>query len=73
MGFQRSLRGQNLALLRIALVVVPSSFLFGYNQSNIGGVLSFKSFTETFPRIDTAHTHGHEKVENARIQGRCST
>lgn len=70
MGLQTDLRGESLALLRIALVVVPSSFLFGYNQSNIGGVLGFESFTRTFPRIDTAHTHGHEKVENSRIQGR---
>ncbi|KAJ9618055.1 hypothetical protein H2204_013204 [Knufia peltigerae] len=69
MHLQTSLRGQTLARLRIALVVVPSSLLFGYNQSNIGGVLAFKSFTETFPQIDTVHVEGHEKVERARIQG----
>jgi hypothetical protein len=64
------LRGETLGLVRILLVVVPSFFLFGYNQSAIGGTLSFTSFTKHFPRIDTTNTKGALKAENARIQGK---
>lgn len=64
------LRGEKLALVRILLVVLPSFLLFGYNQSAIGGVLNFKSFTNTFPRIDTANTKGAQKTDNSRIQGK---
>jgi len=63
------LRGETLGLVRILLVVVPAFLLFGYNQSAIGGTLSFESFTHYFPRIDTTNTKGDLKAENARIQG----
>lgn len=66
------LRGETLGLVRVLMVVVPSFFLYGYNQSAIGGVLNFKSFTKQFPRIDSSTTTGAKKEENARIQGRCS-
>jgi hypothetical protein len=65
------LRGEKLGFVRILLVVVPSFFLFGYNQSAIGGTLGFASFTKRFPRIDTTNTKGSLKAENARIQGNC--
>jgi hypothetical protein len=63
------LRGQPLATARVFLIVVPSFLLFGYNQSAIGGVLGFKSFTDTFPRIDTVNTSGDVKANNSTIQG----
>ena len=63
------LRGETLSRVRILLVVLPAFLLFGYNQSAIGGVLKFKSFTHTFPRIDTANTTGEKKKNNALIQG----
>ena len=64
------LRGERLTRIRILLVVLPSFLLFGYNQSAIGGTLGFASFTETFPRIDTTHTTGDKKKNNALIQGK---
>ncbi|KAF8853442.1 general substrate transporter [Acephala macrosclerotiorum] len=63
------LRGERLALARVLLVVVPSFFLFGYNQSAIGGLLNFTPFVEQFPRINTATTKGAQKADNSRIQG----
>ena len=63
------LRGEALSLVRILMVVVPSFFLYGYNQSAIGGVLNFGPFTKQFPRINTSTTTGAHKAENARIQG----
>jgi hypothetical protein len=63
------LRGETLARVRILLILVPCFLLFGYNQSAIGGTLGFASFTEHFPRIDTANTKGALRAENARIQG----
>jgi len=63
------LRGNRLSRARVFLVVLPSFLLFGYNQSAIGGVLSYTSFTDHFPRIDTTHTKGSVKKEHALIQG----
>lgn len=63
------LRGERLSLARILFVVVPAFFLYGYNQSAIGGVLSFTPFVEQFPRIDTATTKGAQKADHSRIQG----
>lgn len=63
------LQGEPLATARIFLIVLPAFLLFGYNQSSLGGVLAFKSFTKTYPRIDTTNTKGALKAENARIQG----
>jgi hypothetical protein len=65
------LRGQPLATARVLLIVVPSFLLFGYNQSSIGGVLAFPSFTNTFPRIDTVNTTGSVKANNSNVQGTC--
>lgn len=63
------LRGEKLNIARINFVVLPAFLLFGYNQSSIGGVLGYKTFTHTFPRIDTTNTTGELKKHNALIQG----
>lgn len=63
------LRGRNLYLAQIALVVFPSFFLFGYNQVVVGGLLSFESWTDTFPQIDTKHATGALKSYRSVIQG----
>ncbi len=63
------LRGESLAFVRIVMIVVPSFLLFGYNQSSLGGVLAFKSFTDHFPKIDTTTTKGTIKSHNSTIQG----
>lgn len=64
------LRGTRLAQLRIVLVVLPAFLLYGYNQSVIGGVLSFPAFVRTFPTLNTSTTTGKQKTHNALIQGR---
>ncbi|KAJ5728230.1 general substrate transporter [Penicillium malachiteum] len=64
-----ALTGAALARARVCLIVVPSFLFFGYNQSNIGGVLSYPSFIKYFPEIDTSNTTGSVKAENARTQG----
>ncbi|KAJ5088817.1 general substrate transporter [Penicillium angulare] len=64
-----SLRGTALARARVCLIVVPSFLLFGYNQSNIGGVLNYPSFIKYFPEIDTSNTSGAVKANNAKVQG----
>ena len=63
------IRGRRLARARIALVVLPAFLLFGYNQSQTGGILSFSSFTTTFTGLDTVNTSGEQKVHNATVQG----
>ena len=73
MGAYFGLRGRRLAVARVILIVLPSFLLFGYNQSSLGGVLAFTSFTHTFSRIDTTNTTGAKKAENARIQGQSGT
>jgi hypothetical protein len=58
-----------------AAVWVESFFgviIFGYNQSSMGGVLSFDNFERQFPQINTLTTKGAERAENARIQGTLS-
>ncbi len=65
-----NLAGQALATVRILLIVVPAFLMYGYNQSSLGGVLAFKSFTQTFPRIDTVNTKGSQQADNARVQGK---
>lgn len=62
--------GETLAVVRILLVVVPAFWLFGYNQSNIGGVLAYPSFTKYFPEIDSTNTEGAEKAQNAKLEGK---
>lgn len=63
------LTGETLAIVRILLVVVPAFWLFGYNQSNIGGVLDYPSFTKYFPEIDATNTEGAQQAHNAKVEG----
>lgn len=63
------LTGPALARARIVMIVVPAFLLFGYNQSNIGGVLDYPSFIKYFPSIDTVNTEGSAKSTNAKVQG----
>lgn len=63
------LKGTGLARARVCLIVVPSFLLFGYNQSNIGGLLNYPSFNKYFPEIDTANVTGVVKANNAKAQG----
>lgn len=61
--------GSALNLAQLLLIVCPAFILFGYNQSNLGGLVSVTDFTNHFPRIDTVHTEGEQKSSNATIQG----
>ncbi|CAK7205114.1 hypothetical protein SEUCBS139899_007879 [Sporothrix eucalyptigena] len=63
------LRGQSLILAQILTIVAPAYILFGYNQSNLGGLVNLPDFVKNFPRIDTINTTGNEKSNNATIQG----
>ena len=63
------LRGSRLALAQVMIVMLPSFVLFGYNQSNLGALLSLPNWTKTFPRIDSAHTTGAKKENNATVAG----
>ncbi|KAI0412023.1 sugar transporter [Xylaria grammica] len=63
------LTGDKLAIARICLIVVPAFLFYGYNQSNLGGVLDYPSFTQHFPGIDTTTTSGAQQSYNAQIQG----
>ncbi|KAE8327311.1 general substrate transporter [Aspergillus sergii] len=65
MGFT----GSALARARVCFIIVPAFLLFGYNQSNIGGVLDYPSFVKHFPSIDTSNTTGPVKDRNATAQG----
>ncbi|PWY80857.1 general substrate transporter [Aspergillus sclerotioniger CBS 115572] len=64
-----SLTGTGLARTRVCLIVVPSFLLFGYNQSNMGGVLNYPSFIRHFPEINTSTTTGNVQATNAKTQG----
>ncbi|KAL2012481.1 hypothetical protein VTN00DRAFT_6 [Thermoascus crustaceus] len=66
------LRGERLSVACIFLVVVPSFLLFGYNQSALGGVLAFESFTSAFPQIDTTNAEAAAKAHNSTVQGESS-
>lgn len=61
--------GNRLALAQILLTVLPSYVLFGYNQSNLGGLVGLPDWVKYFPRIDTLTTTGAQKSNNATIQG----
>ena len=63
------LQGKTLQFLQLVLVVAPAFILFGYNQSNIGGLLSIRDWALTFPDIDTVTTDGEEKEPKHTIQG----
>lgn len=61
--------GLSLATARICIIIVPAFLLFGYNQSNLGGVLDYPSFTKHFPGIDTNNSEGASKGHKATVQG----
>ncbi|KAL4741645.1 general substrate transporter [Aspergillus similis] len=63
------LAGSSLATARICIILIPAFLLFGYNQSNLGGVLDYPSFNRHFPSIDTSNTEGAVKDHNATVQG----
>ena len=63
-------RGNSLAAAQIWILIMPAYVLFGFNNGVAGGLLSMKSFVETFPRIDTVNTTGELKTYNSRIQVR---
>ncbi|OJJ29907.1 hypothetical protein ASPWEDRAFT_55429 [Aspergillus wentii DTO 134E9] len=63
------LRGHSLQLAQVALVVFPCFFLFGYNQVDVGGLLSYQSWTEAFPQIDTIHATDATESHRSVIQG----
>ncbi|CAG8975258.1 hypothetical protein HYALB_00007958 [Hymenoscyphus albidus] len=63
------LRGKQSSLAQLGLVVAPAFVLFGYNQAGIGGLLSVKDWTETFPEIDTVHVTGAVKMQHSLVQG----
>lgn len=63
------IRGKALQTLQLLLVVAPAFFLFGYNQSNVGGLLSIENWARTFPEIDTLNTTGQEKEQKHTVQG----
>lgn len=63
------LRGNALTTLQTLLVVLPSFVLFGYNQSNLGGLVSLSDWTDHFPEIDTKHFTGAAKSQHATVQG----
>ena len=65
MGFT----GKALMIAQTATIVCPSFILFGYNQSNLGGLVGLSDWVDHFPRIDTVNTHGSQKSNNATIQG----
>ncbi|KAJ5183010.1 hypothetical protein N7492_000626 [Penicillium capsulatum] len=62
-------RGRTLYSAQIVFTIFPAFFLFGYHQVSVGGLLSFDSWTETFPQIDTAHATGSLKSYRSVIQG----
>lgn len=64
-----ALTGTRLAVAQILLTVLPAFVLFGYNQSNLGGLVGLSDWVKHFPRIDTVHTQGAQKSNNATIQG----
>lgn len=63
------LRGNALTTAQTFLVVLPSFVLFGYNQSNLGGLVSLSDWTDHFPEIDTKHYSGAIKSQHATVQG----
>lgn len=63
------LQGERLGLAQIFLIACPSFILFGYNQSGVGGLADFPSYTRQFPAIDTVHTTGTQHSHNATVQG----
>ncbi|ETS83948.1 hypothetical protein PFICI_05824 [Pestalotiopsis fici W106-1] len=50
--------GSALSKPQIALVIAPSFIPNGYNQANVGGLLTESDWVKTFPEIDTVKTTG---------------
>ncbi|KAJ5091055.1 hypothetical protein NUU61_005925 [Penicillium alfredii] len=63
------LRGSALNRAIIWLVVCPAFVTYGYNQGVMGGLLTLKSFSKTFPAMNTLTTKGAERHYNSTIQG----
>ncbi|KAH8429639.1 putative MFS sugar transporter [Aspergillus melleus] len=63
------LRGALLNRAIIWLVVCPAFLCYGYNQGVTGGLLTLKSFSETFPEMNTLTTTGEQQRYNSTIQG----
>ncbi|KAI5460879.1 general substrate transporter [Mariannaea sp. PMI_226] len=61
--------GKALTILQLALIIGPSFVIFGYNQANIGGLLSEEDWVKIFHEIDTVHSTGIEKSNKATLQG----
>lgn len=64
-----ALSGPALARARLAFLVLPGFLLYGYNQSNLGGVLAYPSFIKYFPLMDSSTTTGAKQAQNAKIRG----
>lgn len=63
------MQGEALRFAQIFLIACPSFILFGYNQSGVGGLTNFPSWTRQFPAIDTVNTTGAQKSHNSTVQG----
>lgn len=63
------LQGKALSLAQLFLVVCPAFVLFGYNQSNLGGLVDLEDWVENFPRIDTETTTGAQHDNNSTVKG----
>ncbi|WRT67532.1 uncharacterized protein IL334_004504 [Kwoniella shivajii] len=50
-------------------VVVPVFLAMGFSQSFFGGVVSYPSFYDLFPKVNTSTTKGDIKEHNSLIQG----
>ncbi|RAL17425.1 MFS general substrate transporter [Aspergillus homomorphus CBS 101889] len=60
------LKGASLARARVCLIVVPSFLLFGYNQSKIGGILSYPTLFRQSPNTETSRTTRTVDATNVR-------
>ncbi|KAF9889534.1 hypothetical protein FE257_007244 [Aspergillus nanangensis] len=62
-------RGALLNRAIIWLVVCPAFLTYGYNQGVMGGLLTLKSFAETFPEMNTLTSPEEDRHYNSTIQG----
>lgn len=63
------LRGNRLNIATILCVAMPGLITVGYNQTQLGGILSFHSFRKQFPEIDVSHADPGDKKHTSIIQG----
>ncbi|PCG94133.1 Major facilitator superfamily domain, general substrate transporter [Penicillium occitanis (nom. inval.)] len=63
------LRGTQLRVAMVLLIVAPSFILFGYNNGSTGGIATLESFVHQFPSIDTVNTTGAQKSHNSTVKG----